>query len=119
MLKGTLMLVFAAFVLASVPALAEDSSPTAPTPPLLSAQGSSCPRLSAETTSTPSLPRLRPQPEAQVILCGWCGDSSCVYKNAGANCRTSDGSFGSCTVLSPITACSGESHVECYCGQFP
>jgi hypothetical protein len=120
MLKGTLTLLFVAFVLASVPVLAEGSSPIAPTPLLLSAQASSCPRLSSETAPAPHLPELlMPQPEAKVILCGWCGESSCVYKNVGANCRTSDGSFGSCTALSPITACSGEMHVECYCGQFP
>lgn len=57
--------------------------------------------------------------EAKVILCGWCSESTCVYKNVGANCRTSDESFGSCTALSPVTSCSGEMHVECYCGQFP
>lgn len=121
MLKGALVFVFIALVLVSLPALAETPDSTTPTPPLLSAQSSSCPRLAAGTNATPSLPPqlLMPQPEAKVILCGWCGESTCVYKNVGANCRTSDGSFGSCTALSPITACSGEQHVECYCGQFP
>jgi hypothetical protein len=120
MLKGTLTLLFVAFVLTSVPVLAQDSSPTGPTPPLLSAQGSSCQRLSSETTPAPHLPELfMPQPEAKVILCGWCSDSNCVYKHVGSNCRTSDGSFGSCTTLSPVLACPDEVHVECYCGQFP
>jgi hypothetical protein len=121
MLKATLTLLVVAFVLTSMPALAEDSSPKAPAPPLLSAQGSSCPRLSAETTPAPHLPPelLMPQPEAKVILCGWCSESTCVYKNVRANCRTSDGSFGTCTTLSPVVACSGEVHTECYCGQFP
>lgn len=121
MMKRTLMVLLAVFVLAAaVPALAEDSSPTVSNPPLLSAQSSLCPRLSGGATATPELPQLlMPQPEAKVILCGWCSESSCVYKNVRANCRTSDGSFGTCTTLSPPVACSGEIHTECYCGQFP
>lgn len=118
MLKGTLMLLLAVFIFAT-PVLADGASP-APAPPLLSAQASTCPRLAGGAAPAPELPQLfMPQPEAKVILCGWCSESTCVYKNVGSHCRTSDGSFGSCTTLSPPVACSGEVHTECYCGQFP
>lgn len=110
MVKGILVLMFAAFVLAGSPSLAEEASAAAPL--FLSLPASSCAMTSSAQTNLASLPKFLPDPQEQVIVCGTCGEVACDFKRAYGGCTTSEGTPGVCE---PGPFCSGTNNVECYC----